>query len=58
MDDMEVNDYQHTLSLFELVKLIVEELISRPKKIGDYYNRLPQRQKDQINNRDSKIVSP
>ena len=55
---MEVNDYQHTLSLFELAKLIVEELISRPKKIGDYYNRLPQRQKDQINNRDSKIVSP
>jgi len=57
MDDIEVNDYQHTISLFELVNLIVEELITRPKKINEYYDRIPQRQKEQIEKRDSKAIS-
>jgi hypothetical protein len=54
MDDVEVNDYEHTISLFELINLIVDELISRPKKIKEHYDKLPQRQKDQINKRDTK----
>jgi len=53
MDDIEKDDYQHAVSLFELLNLIVEELISRPMKIKRYYASLPQSQKDQIEKRDS-----
>lgn len=55
MDDIEANDYAHTISLFELINLIVEELISRPKRVKEHYKRLPQRQRDQIDKRDSKF---
>jgi len=58
MEDKEINDYEHAVSLFELVNLIVEELISRPNKIKEYYERLPQSQKDQIKERDEKQGSP
>lgn len=52
MDDIQEDDYEHTISLFDLLNLIVDELISRPAKIKTYYERLPQRQKDQISKRD------
>ena len=55
MEELDENDFQHTISLFELLNLIVEELIARPKKINEYYERLPQAQKDAIEKRDSKV---
>ena len=55
MEDLDEDDYQHTISLFKLLNLIVEELITRPKRISEYYQRLPQRQKDAIEERDNKL---
>jgi uncharacterized protein DUF4145 len=54
MEDIEENDYEHTISLFELVNLITEELITRPKKSDELFSRIPKRQKDQIEKRDKK----
>jgi hypothetical protein len=56
MEEIEQNDYQHAASLFELINLIVEELIARPKKIKSYYDSLPESQKHQIKDRDSKTI--
>jgi hypothetical protein len=53
MEDIDENDNNHAISLFELINLIVDELISRPKKIKQYYDRLPQRQLEQIQKRDN-----
>jgi hypothetical protein len=58
MDEIDEDDYRHAISLFELVNLIVEELISRPDRINKYYSRLPTGQKEQIENRDKKADKP
>lgn len=54
MKDIEEDDYQHVISLFELVNLITDELITRPKKSNELFGRIPKRQKEQIEKRDSK----
>jgi hypothetical protein len=55
MDNIEQDDHQHVESLFGLLNLIVEELISRPNKIKQYYESLPKSQKDQIKKRDDAL---
>ena len=40
------------LTLFKLINFIVEEMITRPREIGEIYNTLPQSQLDQIRRRD------
>ena len=40
------------LSLFELVNIIVEDRISRPKALEDLYQRLPQGARDSVDKRD------
>lgn len=54
MEDIEENDYQHVISLFELVNLITDELITRRNKSNEIFGRIPRRQKEQIEERDSK----
>lgn len=54
MEDIEENDYQHVISLFELVNLITDELITRPKKSNELFGRIPKSQKEQIEKRDNK----
>jgi hypothetical protein len=52
---MDIKDDRNTaLSLFDLVNFIVEQMISRPKKVSDLYGKLPQSKRDQIEKRDSK----
>jgi hypothetical protein len=41
------------LALFNLVNLIVEQMITQPRAIEELYGRLPQEALDQIENRDS-----
>lgn len=53
--DMKGKDnYETTISLFELLNFIVQALIGQPKKIKGYYKSLPQRQLDAIDNRNKK----
>ncbi len=40
------------LTLFKLINFIVEEMITRPREIGEIYSTLPQSQLDQIRRRD------
>ncbi|EKN3739695.1 DUF4145 domain-containing protein [Yersinia enterocolitica] len=40
------------LALFELVNYIADEMITRPKKIDELYNKLPKNKLDGIKNRD------
>ncbi len=40
------------LTLFKLINLIVEEMITRPREIKEIYESLPQGQRDQIKKRD------
>ena len=46
------------LSLFKLVNLIVEHMITMPKEVEQVYNTLPQGAKDQIKKRDKARPSP
>lgn len=46
------DDKEMALSLFELVNYIADEMITRPKKIDELYNRLPPNKLDGIKNRD------
>ena len=39
-------------SLFELLNIIIDEMISEPKKIEEMYNKLPASKKDAIAKRD------
>ena len=34
--------------LFELFNMVVEELITRPKKIGEFYTKIPESQRKQV----------
>ena len=54
MKDIEEDDYQHVISLFELVNLITDELIIRPNKSNALFGRIPKRQQEQIEKRDNK----
>ena len=54
MKDIEEDDYQHVISLFELVNLITDELITRPNKSNALFGRIPKRQQEQIEKRDNK----
>ena len=57
MENIEEDDYEHTVTLFESLNLIVDELITRPKRAKTYFDRLPQRQKEQIEKRNGKPES-
>lgn len=46
------DDKEMALSLFELVNYIADEMITRPKKIDELYNKLPKNKLDGIKNRD------
>lgn len=46
------DDKEMALSLFELVNYIADEMITRPKKISELYNRLPANKLEGIKNRD------
>ena len=46
------DDEDLALSLFEIINIIIEELISRPKKISNIYERIPERTKKAIQKRD------
>ncbi|WP_312181182.1 DUF4145 domain-containing protein [Pantoea sp. CTOTU46764] len=42
------------ISLFGLINFIVEDQISRPKKVAEMYNFLPERAREAIDKRDAK----
>lgn len=46
------DDAQMATTLFELVNIIVEDRIARPKKIADLYGKLPEGARKQIEERD------
>jgi hypothetical protein len=46
------DDKDTTLQLFNLVNFIVEELITKPRRVQEIYNRLPQGKLQQIEERD------
>lgn len=51
---MDLRDDRSTAeSLFELLNLIAERMISQPKRISDVYEKLPKRDRDAIENRDA-----
>ena len=47
------DDYQTVLSLFDLINLIVEQMISYPKKINRMHDDLPSEKKEAIKKRDA-----
>ena len=50
---IDLSDDQDTaLTLFKLLNLITEELISRPKKVSELYNNLPEENRKAIEKRD------
>jgi len=48
------DDMPTTIMLFELVNMIVDTMITQPKKVDSLYNRIPQTAKNQIEKRDAK----
>ena len=50
--DFDVDDIETAQILFGLVNMIVERLISEPKKLDSFYNRLPQSAREAIEKRD------
>lgn len=42
--------------LFEMINFIVEEMISRPKRINEAYERLPAGAREAIRKRDAKAT--
>jgi hypothetical protein len=46
------DDRQAAYSLFSIVNVIVEAMISQPKHIDDMYSKLPQEARDKIEKRD------
>ena len=50
------DDIKTAVMLFELVNMIVEVMITQPKKVDDIYNKLPEGTKRNIENRDKKSV--
>src|ERR687898_2332460 len=54
---IDTDDYNTAKSLFELVNLVVEDRITRPKRLQSYYNNLPQSLRDAVDERDGKKKS-
>ena len=51
---MDLHDDRETAeTLFELVNIIVDSMISQPKRISSLYDKLPQNARDQIKRRDA-----
>ena len=48
------DDRKAAETLFELLNLIAEKMISEPKRVGEMYDSLPQKERDAINKRDKK----
>jgi hypothetical protein len=48
------DDHDTALQLFDLVNLIVDQMISHPKKMGELYGKLPLEKRAQIEARDRK----
>jgi Domain of unknown function (DUF4145) len=56
---IDLNDDQDTAaSLFELVNIIIDEMISKPKKIKQMYEKLPVSKRDAIAKRDGTAQTP
>ena len=54
-----VEDNQDTVfSLFGLVNIVADEMITKPKQVGDMYSRLPESARHAISKRDSEPKSP
>lgn len=52
---MDLHDDRKTAeSLFELVNLIVDSMISQPKRVSSLFDKLPQNARDQIERRDAR----
>lgn len=48
------DDKEMALKLFNLVNIIADEMITRPKEIDELYNSLPEGKREQIEKRDGK----
>ena len=56
---IDLNDDQATAqSLFESVNIIIDEMISKPKKIKEMYDKLPASKRDAIAKRDRTAQTP
>ncbi len=47
------DDKETALALFELLNMIVEVMITQPKKVDEIYEKLPEGAKEAIERRDS-----
>ena len=55
--EIELNDNPEiTNSLFEMINFIVEDRISRPKKVAELYNILPKGALEAVEKRDAKTI--
>jgi len=48
------DDIETAITLFELLNMIVEVMITQPKKVEEIYNKIPERTKKAIEKRDKK----
>ena len=46
------DDKKTVLALFELLNLIVDSMLTQPKKVNDMYKKLPETSKEAIDRRD------
>lgn len=54
---MDFNDNEEVaITLFKLLNFIVDEMINKPKRVDEAFNKLPKRVKDAIEKRDMKKV--
>ncbi len=49
------DDKQTAITLFELLNMIVEVMITQPKKVDEIYDMIPDSKKDAIKKRDGKV---
>jgi hypothetical protein len=52
------DDTETATKLFDLVNIIVEQMISNPKRVQELYAKLPERKRKAIEQRDSKPTGP
>lgn len=52
--DFDIDNIETTITLFNLVNFVVDELISKPNRIKELYNTLPQSAREAIDKRDNK----
>lgn len=53
--EFDVDNIETVQMLFGLINMIVERLISEPKRLNTYYNMLPQNSRDAIKRRDNNV---